>query len=101
MITLEECEKAVSIVTAYLKQVRSKSIENTELIDRIAEEAFRELENVQQGDSVKCVNVHGSSAFTIDKKYEVLRVKWTQFEIVNDNGVKKWHRFSNKHFKLI
>ncbi|WP_202703165.1 hypothetical protein [Flavobacterium sp. UGB4466] len=95
MISLEECENALGIVSAYLTQIRS-----VEVIDR-TEETFRELKDVQPGDFLKCVNVHGASSFTKDEKYEVLRVQWTQVEIVNDKGVKKWHRFSNKHFKLI
>ncbi|MCC9016936.1 hypothetical protein [Flavobacterium lipolyticum] len=101
MITTEEYEKALGIVNEYHEQIRLEAIEVKELINRKTEETFRNLEDVQPGDFVKCVNVHGASSFTKDEKYEVLRVKWTQFEITNDKGVKKWHRFSNKHFKLI
>ncbi|BFM41648.1 hypothetical protein CFS9_02890 [Flavobacterium sp. CFS9] len=101
MISLEEYEKALGIVHKYHEQIRLESIEIKELIDRRTEETFIELKDVQPGDFVKCVNVHGASHFTKDEKYEVLRVQWTQFEILNDKGVKKWHRFSNKHFKLI
>ncbi|OHT44436.1 hypothetical protein [Flavobacterium tructae] len=101
MISLEEYEKALSIVTGFHEQIRLESIEVKELINRKTEETFRELKDVQPHDEVKCINVHGASSFTKDKKYEVLKVEWTQFQIMNDNGVKKWHRFSNKHFKLI
>lgn len=103
MISKEVYLKALSIVEAYHDQVRLEVLEIKTIEEKPKElkPNLRDLDYVEQGDFVKSVLVHAASSFTKDKDYEVLRTNDWQFEIMNDNGKKKWIGKSNLHFKLI
>lgn len=103
MITKEQYEEAERIVLAYHRQILT-------VIGSVKHEhsKTKTLEDVKEGDYVKCVFVHSASTkhLTKDKDYKVLRVEafynsGGRFEIETDSGKKKWYYNTNQHFKVV
>jgi len=98
MVSMKKYLKALKIVNAYHEQIQlqAQSIINPTQI-------YKELEQVQIGDQVKCIYVHSSSTnhLTIEKQYQVLNTDHSRFMIQVDSNRKKWYYKTNNHFRLL
>ncbi|TDO68753.1 hypothetical protein EV143_12015 [Flavobacterium chryseum] len=104
MITNEVYLKALEIVNAYHEQVRLEALEIRQIEEFKQVRVYRRLDREnepQPGDFVKCVFKHSSSKFTLNKEYEIIRIVYDRFEIMNDEGKKKFHNLTTTHFQLI
>lgn len=96
--------KALEIVNAYHGQIRLEALEVKQIEGFKQVRVYRDLDREnepQPGDFVKCVFKHSASQFTLNKEYEILRIVYDRFEIMNDQGKKKFHNLTTTHFKLI
>lgn len=100
MITREEYDEAERIVLAYQRQILTVigSVQNEH------SKPSKSLEDVKEGDYVKCVFVHSASTkhLTKNKEYEVILVQeGYRFMIKTDSGKKKSYYLTNQHFKVV
>lgn len=91
---LKQMKDASAVIEAYQMQFS----------DEEKPKSGKSLENVKEGDFVKCVFVHSASTkhLTKGKEYEVLVVREDHnFMIKTDSGKRKSYYLTNSHFKVV
>lgn len=96
MITREEVNKAYDVIEAY-------HIQLAQLITTPSKRKYKSLQDLEVGDFVECVEVHGNSKenLTKCKDYEVVNLSEYDFYIISDKGKKKFYSYSNSQFKAL
>lgn len=96
MISREDYNKALDVVEAY-------HIQLAQLITTPSKRKYKSLQDLEVGDFVECVEVHGNSKenLTKGKDYEVVNLSEYDFYIISDKGRKKFYSYSNSQFKAL
>lgn len=103
-ITEKKYLKALKIVRAYHQQIEK---EISEIPKKVENFKTKSKEDVEAGDCLECIEVHGNSTdnLTKGKRYGIVNTDTQQrskyFTIITDKGTKRSYNCKNSQFKVV